>query len=306
MSTTAARHKLVAVAIVIAAFSTAAPANASYGWPLQPFHKQHPVRGFFGDPRIAGSSHTVHFGIDISGPNGTAVYATLDGVASINPRHSDCVLVTAGGTRFEYWHVVPAIRPGERVVAYRTIVGRIEKPWAHVHFSEAESNVYVNPLRAAALQPYVDRTKPTVRSITFEHDGRPAGARVSGTLDLVSEAFDTTPLAVPAPWNGRPVAPALVEWRIVGSRTTASAGWHVSVDFRNTLPSAPYPAIYAPWTRQNRPSTHNGHGRYRYYLAHSLDTRTLLDGTYRVVVQASDTAGNTTRVARTFTVANGV
>lgn len=306
MSTTAARHKLVAVAIFVAALAVAAPANASYGWPLQPFHAQHPVRAYFGDPRIAGPSHTVHFGIDISGPNGAAVYATLDGVASINPRHSDCVLVTAGNTRFEYWHIVPSIRPGERVVAYQTIVGHIEKPWAHVHFSEAEGNIYVNPLRAGALRPYVDRTTPTVHSITFEHDGRPAGTHVSGTLDLVAEAFDTTPLAVPAPWNDRPVAPALVEWRILGSRTTASAAWHVSVDFRDTLPTALYPAIYAPWTRQNRPSKHNGHGRYRYYLAHDFDTRALPNGVYRVMVQASDTAGNTTRVTRTFTVVNGV
>lgn len=306
MSSTAARHMLAAVAIVLAAFATAAPANASYGWPLRPFHSQHPVRGYFGDPRIAGASHTVHFGIDVSGPNGAAVYATLDGVASINPRHADCVLVTAGSTRFEYWHVVPSIRPGQRVVAYRTVVGRIEKPWAHVHFSEAEGGVYVNPLRPGALQPYVDVTKPTVHAITFERDGRPAGARISGTLDLVVEAFDTTPLAVPAPWNDRPVAPALVEWRIVGERSTASAAWHVAVDFRGALPAATYSAIYAPWTRQNRPSKHHGRGRYRYYLARGLDTRSLPNGSYRVVVRAGDTAGNATSFTRVFTVANGV
>lgn len=304
--TSTAQHKLAVVAIVVAAFATAAPANASYGWPLRPFRAQHPVRGFFGDPRIAGSSHTIHFGIDISGPNGAAVYATVDGVASINPRHSDSVLVTAGRRRFEYWHVVPSIRPGQRVVAYRTVIGHIEKPWAHVHFSEAESGVYVNPLRPGALQPYVDRTAPTVHAVTFEHGGRPAGARVSGTLDLVAEAFDTTPLAVPAPWNDRPVAPALVEWRLVGGRATASAAWRVAVDFRGALPSAAYPSIYAAWTRQNRPSKRNGHGRYRYYLARGLDTRSLPNGSYRVVVRASDTAGNTTSFTRVFTVANGV
>lgn len=306
MSATTARHTLVAVAVAVAAFATAAPAGASYGWPLQPFHAQHPVRGYFGDPRIAGASHTVHFGIDISGPNGTAVYATLDGVASINPRHADCVLVNAGSTRFEYWHVVPSIRPGQRVVAYRTVVGHIERPWGHVHFSEAEGGAYVNPLRPGALRPYVDHTKPTVHSVTFEHDGAPSGDLVSGTLDLVAEAFDTTPIAVPAPWNDRPVAPALVEWRLVGARTMSSPAWHVAVDFRDALPAAAYPAIYAPWTRQNRPSKRHGHGRYRFYLARGLDTRALPNGRYQVVVQASDTAGNTTRFARVFTVANGV
>src|SRR6476659_5780038 len=53
----------------------------TYARPIKPFRQQHPVRGFFGDPRIAndGESRQLHFGIDISAPNGTPVYATLSG-----------------------------------------------------------------------------------------------------------------------------------------------------------------------------------------------------------------------------------
>ena len=40
------------------------------------------------------------------------------------------------GHRFSYWHVIPAIRSGQRVDAYRTVIGHIEAPYEHVHFSE--------------------------------------------------------------------------------------------------------------------------------------------------------------------------
>src|SRR5918992_5831090 len=52
----------------------AAPTPAGYGWPVKPFDRQHPVRGYFGDPRIGGAHGTskqFHFGIDVSAPNGT-------------------------------------------------------------------------------------------------------------------------------------------------------------------------------------------------------------------------------------------
>jgi hypothetical protein len=303
-----ATSHIAVVAVAAVALATASPAAASYGWPVKPFHQQHPVRAYFGDPRIAGSSHTVHFGIDISAPNGTAVYATLDGIASRHPLHpEDVVVVTgAGGVAFEYWHVVPAVPAGARVVAYRTVIGHIEAPWAHVHFSERHGSTYVNPLRPGALGPYRDTTRPTIHAITFERDGSPLGTHVSGTLDIVVEAWDETPLPVPAPWANKPVAPAFIEYRLEGERgLLASTGWRTAVDFRDALPTSLFPSIYARWTRQNRPGeSFSRSGRYRYYLAHGLDTRSLPNGTYRVVVEARDTAGNRRTAERAFTVAN--
>jgi hypothetical protein len=305
-----AAGRLAVVAAAAVALATAAPAHAGYGWPLKPFHQQHAVRGFFGDPRIAGHDEahgTFHFGVDISAPNGTAVYATIDGVASIHPLHADAVIVSAGGgVAHEYWHVVPAVRPGQRVVAYRTIVGHIEAPWSHVHFSEAAGGVYVNPLRPGALSPYRDATPPTVHGINFERNGAPIGNRLSGVVDLVVEAWDDAPLAVPAPWADRPVTPAFVEWRLVGAHALASAGWHVAADFRGSLPRVPFSSVYARWTRQNHPWKRGGNGRYRFVLAHGWDTRTVPNGTYRVVVSVRDTAGNAAQAARVLTVANGV
>lgn len=302
----ATSHIAIAVAAASVAFATASPAHA-YGWPVKPFNQQHPVRGYFGDPRIEGKSRSIHFGIDISAPNGTPVYATLDGVARIHPLHADVVIVYgAGSVSFEYWHIVPTIRPGEHVTAYRTVIGHVEKPWGHVHFTEEHGLTIVNPLRPGALEPYRDTTRPSIGAITFERDGTPLGDRVHGTIDIVAAAWDTTPLPVPPPWANKPVAPALVEWRLLGTRSLLSAStWRVAIDFRYALPLRPFDTVYAAWTRQNRPWKRGGTGRYRYYLAHGLDTRSLANGTYRVAVRVSDTRGNSRTASRTFTVANG-
>ena len=45
--------------------------------PVKPFDEQHPVRGFFCDPRIgAKGSKAFHFGVDVAAPDGTAVAAS--------------------------------------------------------------------------------------------------------------------------------------------------------------------------------------------------------------------------------------
>src|SRR5580765_2425787 len=48
----------------------------AYNWPVKPFGRQHPVRGFLNDPRIGGhGSRAFHFGIDVAAADGTPVYA---------------------------------------------------------------------------------------------------------------------------------------------------------------------------------------------------------------------------------------
>jgi len=56
----------------------------SYGWPVKPFDRQHPVRGNLNDPRNGhGDAKSFHFGIDVSAPDGTPVYAVEAGQAFI-------------------------------------------------------------------------------------------------------------------------------------------------------------------------------------------------------------------------------
>ena len=264
-------HPLRAAALVVVAMAAVAlapgRATAAYGWPVKPFHRQHPVRAYFGDPRgfRVDAPHALHFGIDVSAPNGTTVYAVASGVISRHPNHPEAILLTSGNVVFEYWHLVPS-RTSGYATAYRTVLGTIESPWAHVHLAERTGPTFVNPLRAGALVPYRDPTRPTIRGVGVD-SGR-----------VVVDAFDTTPLLVAPPWSRKPVSPALVEWRV------GPGPWHVAADFRGALPSS-YEAVYG---RSTRPNLASVTGRYRFLLG-PVSTF----GSVRVLqVRVEDTRGN--------------
>src|SRR5881392_2541453 len=86
------RSLRLVLAVLAAALAVAGSASA-YPWPFKPFNHQHPIRGFFGDPRtvfengvLAGGFDgpgvfSFHQGIDISAPNGTPIYPVMSGVA---------------------------------------------------------------------------------------------------------------------------------------------------------------------------------------------------------------------------------
>ena len=258
-----------------------------YGWPLAPFDRPHPVRANFNDPRIAGLVRAFHFGIDISGANGTAVHSVSAGVAHL--QNARAVAVVDGEATFGYWHVVPAVRSGQRVVRPQ-VIGHIESPWLHVHFAESRRGEYRNPLRRGALTPWRDTTTPHVTRVTFERDGHalpPNG--VAGPVDVVAEAHDDPSIPVPPPWDGLPVTPARLRWRVLrGDRVVRP--WHTPVDLATHFWRQPdFERIYAPGTRQNHA---NEPGLYRFYLARTWSTRLLPDGEYVVEVEASDLDGN--------------
>jgi hypothetical protein len=210
------------------------------------------------------------------------VYATLTGRAYIHPLHDTTILVIAGSTEFSYWHVVPAIRSGQRVVAYKTVIGHIEAPYEHVHFSERQGGRYLNPLRPGALGPYSDTTTPLVRSAVLDPDG-----------SLVGEAYDETPLAVPRPWHDLPVMPAVVRWRLVDRHGKVVIDWRTTVDFRLTIPDASeFDRIWAHGVSQNHV---RAPGRYRLILATGFELDHLRPGQYVVEMTAADSRTNASR-----------
>jgi len=264
----------------------------AYGWPVRPFADTHPVRGNFCDPRYTKSSATFHFGIDISAPDGTSVYPVRSGVVYLRGDHPDVVGVTSadGRSRFEYWHITPAVRTGERAVARTTLLGWIKKGRAHVHFTEINDRVWVNPLRPGALGPYDDSTAPVVGAIRFERAGHMISPeRISGVVDIVAAAYDTPSLSAPEPWATLPVTPVVVRWRLLHQRVPLTR-WQTVVDCSRSLPLAnAFADVYTGRTRKSGPGKP---GRYDYSLARGWRSESLPRGVYRIEVVALDVRGN--------------
>jgi hypothetical protein len=263
----------------------------SYDWPVRPFNRQHPVRAYLNDPRNGHmDAKSFHFGIDISAPDGTAVYAVEAGKVFL-VRGREAVAVKGATAIFGYWHVIPAVR-NHQLVRLHQLLGHIvnEGGADHVHFAERRGNEYVNPLRPGGLGPYVDRTPPTVASVEFLRNGHELDAKsLTGRLNIVVEAFDTTPMLVPKPWSNLPVTPARIRWSVAcaGRRVIAT---RTAADFRHAmLPARLYDSIYAPGTRQNFVSDP---GHYRFYLAHGLAASRLPAGPCRLRIESIDTRGN--------------
>ena len=270
-----------------------------YGWPLKPFGRAHPVRGYFNDPRISGTSRAFHFGIDISAANGTPVYAVRAGVVHLEGGRS--LSVADGDVGFGYWHIIPAVSHRQRVKKHQ-LLGHVEAPWLHLHFAERRAGGYRDPLRPGAMTPWKVATKPLVTKIVLSRNGRQlAPAAISGAVDVIAEAHQMPPLKVPAPWNGLPVTPARLRWRVRrGSHTVRP--WHTPIDFSKELqPQGKFRSIYAPGTRQNRPGKP---GLYRFHLAHTWTTSVLPDGPYHLEVEASDLHGNKGNLQLPFTLTN--
>lgn len=263
------------------------------------------MRAYFNDPRISGASRAFHFGIDISAKDGAAVYAVEPGTVHIGAGARSLAVVCAGGRTFGYWHMIPAVAH-KQGVSRRQLLGHVEAPWAHLHFAESRAGVYRNPLRPGALAPWVDPTSPRIVAVNFyvgQTQKELPPSNVAGDVDVVVEAWDKPPLAVPAPWADMPVTPALVRWRVTSGRKVVRP-WHTPIDFRSRLlPQELFRVVYAPGTKQNHP---NKAGRYRFYVAHTWDTTKLPDGLYRIEVTAADLSGNKASSRLPFTVINNL
>jgi hypothetical protein len=299
----------------------AAPA---FGYPVKPFHQEHPIRAFLGDPRMvfagpptrralmaSSGSFSFHQGVDISAPDGTAVYPVESGTVSAVSR--EWVRVSSGTDAFEYWHILPLVSGGARVDAYSTVLGHILRNAQHVHLTEYEHGRVVNPLAPGRLGPYTDTTPPQVRSISIRSGGGSdlLPGFVRGRVQLVADAFDLPTTRVPGIWQNMPTGPALLTWEIRRWTGKVVVRPRVAVDFRSGVPAnSAFWRIYARGTYQNM-AVFGPHysflqpGDYLYRLTpDGFDTKTLSDGVYDVTVTATDVRGNHGSLTRRFTIHN--
>jgi len=313
---------IVVVLLVLSALGQAGAASA-YSWPFKPFGRQHPVRGFFGDPRtvyedgiLAGAFEgpglfSFHQGIDIAAPNGTPIYAVEDGTAHY--LGADVLnLVTDHDVTFQFFHIVSVVGEGEHVIARKTVLGYVQPPFGHVHITEIDGGHVVNPLQPGHLTPYRDTTEPAIRDILIRNQigdiQTPLG--LCGRLEFDVDAYDLPPIAVPGQFLGLPVAPAFVQWKVtkLGGKTVLP--WRTVADFRQTLPAnANFWSVYAHGTYQNAPRF--GHeqyasmpGRFLFLLSRSYDTTTLANGVYVATVGVGDGHGHEVAATQRFSVLN--
>ena len=301
-----------------------AVAGETYGYPVKPFDREHLIRANFGDPRMqfhgpptadtlmhADGSFSFHQGVDISASAGTAVYPVVDG--TVTYVSTEWIRVHSGNRDFEYWHIVPLVRTGEHVTARETLLGRVTRIENHVHLTEYEHGHVVNPLVPGRLTPYHDSSRPVIREITFRRidDGSEVlPVFLRGTVEIVVDAQDAPTSAGFRKWYG-PVTPALITWRIRSVRTGRNVvRERVARDVRNGLPpNSHFWQTYARGTYQNQMVFGNHYayqecGRYLFKLGQQFDTRTLRDGFYDLIVNASDVRGNTVSQTLRFTIHN--
>src|SRR5579862_883096 len=291
-----------------------------YHWTIKPFDRQHPVRGFFGDPRtfyaeLAGESgptaeglFSFHNGVDIVAHGGTKVYSVLPGV--VTRATVDEIVVRSGDRAFQYWHLTPKVTTGERVAGLRTVVGVVRPGPGHVHLTEMRSGCVVNPLAPGHLTPYRDRTQPIVLAIEVRsREGNVLDVhRVRRPFELDTLAEDFPSPAVPGLWHGMPVTPSLVRWRLTGPGGAVVVPERIAADFRTTIPpNRDFWDVYAADTHENFPEVPKmsealERGRYIFRLTPPGDPLRLPPGTYTVTVWASDTAGNTGSLSREIVV----
>jgi hypothetical protein len=297
----------------------------TYHWPLKPFLRQHPIRGFFGDPRTMSTelfgrdrpgdpgSFAFHNGVDIVAATGQSVYPVVSGTVQPGSYADEVIVATADGRSFQYFHLRPRVHAGEQVAADRTVLGVVAPEWHHVHLSEIDGFRIHNPLDPGHLEPYRDRTVPSVDAIVFHNED---GARANplalhGRIEIAADAEDLAPLAVPGAWFGFPVTPALVAWRLTSGSGRTIVPETTIADFRHTEPpSRDFWQVYTAGTYQNFPVFDHHFfwrqpGQYLFRLTRTaLDTTGLQDGRYLVTVDVSDVCQNHSSLRESVVVDN--
>jgi len=194
------------------------PYGAEIGWPLAPFHEQHPIRAGLNELRPG----SLHVGVDIQARDGDAVYAVQPGIAQVLTASGPNARVQVGN--YIYWHINPKVQTGELVKPFDTVLGTVMSGYGHIAFSElGAAGEYVNPLRpgGSVLEPYVDRMAPVIGAPAVSAGGQVIVGAYS-PQSFVRRTTYVTPVLAPAALayrlydrHGTPLTP--LEWAFRGT-----------------------------------------------------------------------------------------
>lgn len=309
-------------------------------WPVKPFARPVPIRSTFGEPRSivmdrhglkgyafheylyslnqvsAPGRRMIHDGIDLVIPRGTLVYSLENGRARLGGIKPFAAWVQVGNFRYE--HIRSLVKPGQKVIAFKTPIGRIITPDHHLHLTRYHRGKAINPLAFGGFVGYKDMLAPRVSDpLFYGADGvRLDPANLSGRIAIAVKTSDPQSQAPLAPLTSRGLIKSgqLRDLRLFGPATHAGTGVYglsyAIEDELGTPVMGPYDVYRADgivnqfigdrlytvasnrndfvhhiWTRLSLRSP-DGDGY--------LDTGMLAPGNYRVRVAARDVVGNLT------------
>jgi hypothetical protein len=270
------------------------PLGAETGWPLKPFHAQHPVRAGLNELR----PESLHVGVDIQARDGAKVYAVQPGVARVLAPSGPDTRVQVGD--YVYWHITPKVSTGEQVTPFVTVLGRVMSGYGHIAFSELGAHSdYVNPLRpeGGVLEPYADHSAPVI--------SRPA---LSAGGQVIVSAYDPQTFVRETTYFTPVLAPAAIAYRLYDSHGDPVTPLEWAFRGTHLLPFAQRSLIYTPGSQAPgyacfaSRSVCVPHWTYRVAdgLAPPLPT-TLAAARYRLTIYAWDWADNTTAIDTSVT-----
>ena len=273
--------------IVLVACSSAslvqAGGAAAYPWPFKPFDQQHPIRGFFGDPRTVYENGILAGGFDGPGlllvpPGDRHLRAGRHADLSLGER--DRALPRRGDAErrhrtidvdvFQYFHIVPIVGEGQQVIAtqddprLRAAAVRPRAPHGDRRHARGQ------PAAARPPDAVHGPHEAVIRDVASAT--RPGRCRRRSACAAASSSTSTRSTRRRSPCrassSGLPVAPSLVRWTVTQLAARVVVPWRTAADFRTTLPA----------NAQLQGHLREGHVRERAALRHAavhLDARPL-------------------------------
>ncbi|MBT6555376.1 MAG: T9SS type A sorting domain-containing protein [Candidatus Marinimicrobia bacterium] len=257
----------------------------NFPWPMSPMDAQHRISATFDECR-EDRDH-FHNGTDMPLAPGENVLSIMSG--TVSGFGSDWIRVED----FAYVHVIPlaGLQVGN-TVAQGAVVGHTDS-YAHIHLNYgggASGHPTGNPLLPGKITPFVDPYHPRSPIIQFVRDGTSAafpGATLSGQVDIIAQAADTTDLLSSIDMNNGIYT---IGWALYSADTSeVIRGPHFWFEADELYSNSNINRVYAPGSSTSI---------YRYVVTNRITSNDFLDcslyepGPYVISVMSSDTRDN--------------